>query len=316
MSCHEIEILFSAYIDGELRDSDTQIIKSHIGNCAECAKKIKEIQQVSLIASTMPEVDTPASLKDNILAKTVYRQTFADRLVAVLSINRIPRLAGALSILVLAAGFIWMYNPSTSDTTVNVSPGIVQSNLTPNVINKSNNKTPSVNNSQKTIQIAKINQNIRENKIISKQYSTYKRKMYMNKTNVAATIDVKKTGKKADVKIASSTTAKNLMDTTSIRKQNTDNVISDNPIIVASDTKKDDTAKIDIAVNEKPSEPEIRTAKILTAERENRLAQEKDALKEMRDKLRSRNLNRRYSDFHAQDLDDRTITVQIASMRF
>jgi hypothetical protein len=139
--------------------------------------------------------------------------------------------------------------------------------------------------------------------------------MYLKKKNIAATIGVNKPGKKADVKIASSAT-KNLIDITSIHKPNTDNVISEKPPVIVSDIKKDDAAKTDIAVNEKYPGPEIRTAKILTAERETRLAQEKDALKEMRDKLRSRNQNRKYSDFHVQDLDDRTITVQIASMRF
>lgn len=320
MSCREIENMLSAYIDGELRDNDAEFIRLHIDGCNNCSKKMHELKKLSSFTSSLIDDDPPAFLMDKILAKTVYKQSFAEKMIAALRNNRIPSFAGAASVLVLITAAIWIYNPSVSDKQVSVagiSPDIAQSGAAVSgTANKLSDIAASAANTHNITQIAKKTLNIHENRVNHKQYENHIRKIDLSsKIKIASSKD-NKTIKKADLKIASSIDDKNSIDAANIHKLNTSNVIPVDSSVLVSDVKKDDMTKTDVTASEKPVEQGFRTALILTTERDNRLKEETDALKEMREKLRSRNNNRKYTNYHVQDMDDRTITVQIASMRF
>ena len=80
MSCHEVVSMLSAYIDGEVQDSDAEMIKSHLGECDSCAAECKALQSMTGMLRTTPEVEPPAFLLAQIEAATVKRAGFLARL--------------------------------------------------------------------------------------------------------------------------------------------------------------------------------------------------------------------------------------------
>lgn len=319
MSCHEIESKLSAYIDGELRDNDTEFIRSHIVGCKHCAAKINDLKIIASRTASIPEIDPPAFMVDKILAKTIRRQSFADKLIEILRVNSVYSIVGTASALVLIAVAMWAYQPSSSENhtpAVNISPNISQPDTTSSIAtNKNSMNTASTIKHPENANNKIYMRNIRQNRVNQKQYTRQFRNTKVGAMNVSASLDRNKV-KKADLKTASSISEKNPVETATDHNLNADNIIQDTPYVDDPNTKAEDTLKVSLVVNDKPAEPVIKTVRVLAAERDNRLVQEVDALKEMRDKLRSRNMNRKYSSYHAQDMNDRTISLHIASVRF
>ncbi|MHB1456960.1 MAG: anti-sigma factor family protein, partial [Armatimonadota bacterium] len=289
MSCHEIETLLSEYIDGELRDNDAEFIRCHIAKCDNCAKLINDLRTVSKITASIPDVDPPAFIMANILAKTVYRQSFADKLISVLRTNRVAGFAGAASAFILIAVAMWMNNTTTIDKqspVTNLAPSVKQSNTaTSDAANQPSTTAAFIEKIPQNTDIKNNMRNIRENRVNHKQYTYHFRKTSISNRDSVASIDGTKLKKKADFKTTSSIVEKVPVEMAKTHGLNTDNEISVTPSVESSDTKTDSVTKVDIVANDKPTEQGIRTAKALAAERDNRLIQEVDALKDMRDKL-------------------------------
>jgi predicted anti-sigma-YlaC factor YlaD len=66
MNCRRVESLMSAYIDGELTGAEMLEIRSHLDDCAECAKEHESIkltkQMIFRLATIKPREDFAASI--------------------------------------------------------------------------------------------------------------------------------------------------------------------------------------------------------------------------------------------------------------
>lgn len=84
MSCREILSMLSAYIDGEVREADADMIREHLAQCASCAREFSLLQRTAGVLASVPEVEPPAYLLEEIEAATVKRPGFRKRLRAAL----------------------------------------------------------------------------------------------------------------------------------------------------------------------------------------------------------------------------------------
>ncbi len=82
MSCREILSMLSAYIDGEVQEADADMITEHLAQCASCAREFSLLQRTAGVLASVPEVEPPASLLEEIEAATVKRPGFGKRLRA------------------------------------------------------------------------------------------------------------------------------------------------------------------------------------------------------------------------------------------
>ena len=82
MSCREILSMLSAYIDDEVQEADAEIIREHLARCASCAREFSLLQRTAGVLASVPEVEPPAYLLEEIEAATVKRPGFRKRLRA------------------------------------------------------------------------------------------------------------------------------------------------------------------------------------------------------------------------------------------
>jgi len=76
MSCQKVMSMLSAYIDGEVQNSDAGMIKAHLSECDSCASEWRALQCMTGMLRTTPEVEPPAFLLAQIEAATVNRTGF------------------------------------------------------------------------------------------------------------------------------------------------------------------------------------------------------------------------------------------------
>lgn len=94
MTCQKIEILISAYIDGEITGEEKHLVDIHLQHCVACRTLMIEFSRLHLLYQEMEEREAPRD----------FRQRVTQRLEArtwKLFPWRIPRLVYALSFLFL-----------------------------------------------------------------------------------------------------------------------------------------------------------------------------------------------------------------------
>lgn len=73
MSCHDLMLMLSAYIDGEARSDEAREVKVHLAACPECALELDLLARTAAAVSSAPEIEPPAGLLARIEAATVAR---------------------------------------------------------------------------------------------------------------------------------------------------------------------------------------------------------------------------------------------------
>lgn len=82
MNCDQVWDLLSVYADGEATPHEAEMVEAHIAVCASCASDLEFLRSTSVSLRDVPEVEPPAMLRQAILAATVNRPTWQDRLAA------------------------------------------------------------------------------------------------------------------------------------------------------------------------------------------------------------------------------------------
>jgi hypothetical protein len=80
MNCDTVWDLLSVYADGEATPEGAAMVESHIAACADCARDLAFMQSAQAALIGVPEVEPPATLQAAILAATVNRPTFPQRM--------------------------------------------------------------------------------------------------------------------------------------------------------------------------------------------------------------------------------------------
>ena len=107
-TCERMWLLLSVYADGEASDEERAEVEEHVAHCQACSEALVMMQANSTVLASVPEVEPPATLHAAILAATVNRPTFAQRVAQVLRVNpalarvRYAALAGAGAVAALA----------------------------------------------------------------------------------------------------------------------------------------------------------------------------------------------------------------------
>lgn len=85
--CERMWLLLSVYADGEASDEERAEVEAHVASCAECAEALAMMQASSMALASVPEVEPPVELRSAILAATVNRPTFAERMAQLLHVR-------------------------------------------------------------------------------------------------------------------------------------------------------------------------------------------------------------------------------------
>lgn len=94
MTCQKIEILLSAYIDGEVTGEEKHLVDTHLQQCAACRTLLAEFSQLHLLYQDLEERAAPRDFRQRVTQRLETRtwKPFA---------WRVPRLVYALSFLFL-----------------------------------------------------------------------------------------------------------------------------------------------------------------------------------------------------------------------
>ncbi len=122
MNCDQVWDLLSVYADGETNPHETTMVEDHIASCESCAADLAFLQSTSVSLRDVPEVEPPASLRHAILAATVNRPTWQDRLAAAARRTLVPAplrygalaaagAAAALTFVMIHDGGVQLNNP-------------------------------------------------------------------------------------------------------------------------------------------------------------------------------------------------------------
>jgi hypothetical protein len=79
-TCEELWELLSAYADGMTTPDEAGRVERHAAICPECARDLRFMRETAHVLADAPEVVPPATLRDSILAATIYRPTWQQRI--------------------------------------------------------------------------------------------------------------------------------------------------------------------------------------------------------------------------------------------
>jgi hypothetical protein len=80
-SCDSIWDLLSLYADGMAGVDDSVAVERHVAGCESCSRDLAFMRGTSKLIATAPAIEPPSSLHNAIMAATVERQTWLERLV-------------------------------------------------------------------------------------------------------------------------------------------------------------------------------------------------------------------------------------------
>jgi len=132
MDCESIWKLLSVYADGETTPDETAMVETHIAVCSVCARDLAFMQQTSGLLNRVVEVEPPARLREAIFAATIYRPTFAERIVSALRRALAP--AGVRYGVVAVAGAAAAITFVVLRQGADVLPGLVEYHSTPRAV--------------------------------------------------------------------------------------------------------------------------------------------------------------------------------------
>jgi len=125
--CDRVWDLLSVYVDGEADATEAAMVEAHIAECPSCASDLEFLRSTAVTLSAVPEVAPPAAMREAILAATVSRPTFADRIGMAVrrALSPIPARYGALTAAGAAAALtmVALRNQSGPPSPVAYQPG-------------------------------------------------------------------------------------------------------------------------------------------------------------------------------------------------
>jgi anti-sigma factor RsiW len=78
--CDAFWEMLSAYADGLLETDDSLRVEKHVAACDACALDLRFMRETSVLLANTPDIAPPPGLQQSILAATIYRPTWQQRL--------------------------------------------------------------------------------------------------------------------------------------------------------------------------------------------------------------------------------------------
>lgn len=321
MSCHEIMSKLSAYIDGETRDQDAGSIREHTAGCTSCSSKLMQLQNTAKILGAVPDVEPPAFLIEQIRSATVNRKPepsgILERLSAALTASRFAQVAAG-AVATAAVAFTLISSAPDANQQIAEKPAITQNIVAadPQIteVKPVEVASPVVNKSKATVvKDIKAGRSVKVEKRASYKYA--RNRISSKRQAQTASKNIKSAGSVGAKNIASADVKRVVASDPQVKPAaSVDSVMVNQPMVAP--VKTDSTVPVAVAELPKPVESTVKVTRMLSDEHESRLGEEVSAQQEMRDKLAARNMQRRYTNNYLEHLDGKTISVEIASMRF
>lgn len=109
MKCEEVKIMLPEYSDGKLSKQVAGEINRHLESCNSCREFYTEIDSFLNYANSLPEIETPAGMRDDFLNRLEMEEISVKRNVMV-----IPMWAKVAAMLVVAVGtYLFGYQNGT-----------------------------------------------------------------------------------------------------------------------------------------------------------------------------------------------------------
>jgi len=105
MKCDEIEILISAYIDGEVTEEEKRIVEEHLCDCGACRKTLDEFSGLHTLSQELEVQEAPPGFRQRVT------QRISEKPWIAFWWRRLPRLAYAsfALLLVFSAAIITLH---------------------------------------------------------------------------------------------------------------------------------------------------------------------------------------------------------------
>ena len=72
-SCHELQELLAAFLEGELDEETAHLVRDHLDGCPECAELIATLEMIQRAVSPLAELEPPVHMQDEIAASPCRR---------------------------------------------------------------------------------------------------------------------------------------------------------------------------------------------------------------------------------------------------
>ncbi|MDO8588101.1 MAG: zf-HC2 domain-containing protein [Armatimonadota bacterium] len=123
--CEQVVEMLSEFVDGELAKTEVLMVTEHVDHCESCARELALTQRMLTVASSVGQVEPPATLKARIAAATVESATplrkLTERVVSALRPVRIGLAAGAA--VAASVVFLAVKTPNQPSTTESARGG-------------------------------------------------------------------------------------------------------------------------------------------------------------------------------------------------
>lgn len=110
MNRHPNETQLNDYADGELAESEHDVVAEHVTGCAECASVVRELRELLADAAALPaSVEPPSHLWQRVRSRTISPRPSRARMLWEL---RAPLAAAAAMLIVAASAVTWWIAPT------------------------------------------------------------------------------------------------------------------------------------------------------------------------------------------------------------
>ena len=104
MKCDDIEILISAYIDGEATEEEIRFVEEHLQGCESCRATLSDFTGLHTLSRELEEVTAPPGFRQRVTERLDAKPRFAfswraSKLVYALSFSLLVLLSGAVILL-------------------------------------------------------------------------------------------------------------------------------------------------------------------------------------------------------------------------
>lgn len=111
MNWHPSETQLNDYADGELAESEHDVVAEHIADCAECASVVRGLRQLLADAAALPpSIEPPSHLWQRVRGGTISPRPSRARMLWEL---RVPLAAAATVLIVAASAVTWWIAPTS-----------------------------------------------------------------------------------------------------------------------------------------------------------------------------------------------------------
>ncbi len=66
MTCEELEVFISAYIDDELPDDDRRTVEAHLASCQDCGEVLADFSRIHRLYGELEELQAPKGFRERV----------------------------------------------------------------------------------------------------------------------------------------------------------------------------------------------------------------------------------------------------------